>query len=425
MAATDFARFTEDHRAYAEALFEEIRALSSSPAPRRGVTRFGYGEVESSVMQALEAHGRALNLEISYDAAGNLRMTLPGRDRSLPAILCGSHADSVLDGGNFDGLAGIVAALLTARAMRMEGITPERDFIVGALRCEEQGLVGSRAMMGKLTPEDFERRWTPDSPTLRERLEGMGIDPAPLSSGKPTIDPKSLAAFFELHIEQGVRLAQPGGPRVGLVTGIRGLVYHRSIECFGEPAHAGAIDFEFRHDALAATTRLLSAMYGRWAERVACGEDLVFTTGILETDPTAIFNKVPGHVRFSLDSRSLSEATRDGFYADFKAEAKRLEAIHGVRFDFDPPGFLVPMRSDARLFAKLDRAAADLSIPVVHEPSGAGHDAQTFGLEGIPFAMVFVANQNGSHNPDEAMEMDDFLAGAAVLKEAICRFEED
>ena len=276
-----------------------------------------------------------------------------------------------------------------------------------------------RAMMGKLSEADLGRRWTPDSPTLAERLTAQGYDVARLSSGTPVVDPKSIAAFLELHIEQGVRLTQPGGPRVGLVTGIRGMVYHRMIHCWGEPAHAGAIDFPFRHDALAATTRLVAGAWERWSQRVAKGEDLVFTTGILETDPTAIFNKVPEHVRFSLDARSLSAETREGFIEEFYEDAKRLEAFHGVRFEFDPAGRNEPMESDPALLAKLEEGAALLGIPVIHEPSGAGHDAQTFGLEKIPFAMVFIANANGSHNPDEAVETDDFLAGAAVLTETV------
>lgn len=275
METTDFTRFAEAHRAYAESLFAKIRSLSASPAPNRGVTRFGYSEVEDRVLDALEEEGRALGLETSRDAAGNLLMRLPGRDRTLPGLFCGSHADSVLDGGNFDGLAGITAALLVVRDLQARGVTPARDIVVTALRCEEQGLIGSRAMMGKLSEADLGRRWTPDSPTLAERLTAQGYDVARLSSGTPVVDPKSIAAFLELHIEQGVRLTQPGGPRVGLVTGIRGMVYHRMIHCWGEPAHAGAIDFPFRHDALAATTRLVAGAWERWSQRVAKGEDLV------------------------------------------------------------------------------------------------------------------------------------------------------
>ena len=107
METPDFTRFSQAHCAYAEALFAKIRSLSASPAPNRGVTRFGYSEVEDRVLDALEEEGRALGLETARDPAGNLLMRLPGRDRTLPGLFCGSHADSVLDGGNFDGLAGI------------------------------------------------------------------------------------------------------------------------------------------------------------------------------------------------------------------------------------------------------------------------------------------------------------------------------
>lgn len=422
-SATDLSRFSGAHRAFAESLFEEIRALSASPAPGRGVTRFGYDEVETEVLKVLEARGRALGLTIEYDAAGHLHMRYPGRNPDLPAVWCGSHADSVWDGGNYDGLAGIVAALVTARAMREDGFVPDRDFVVLAIRCEEPGVTGSRAMMGQLTDADLGRRWTPESPTLAERLAALGLDPRRLKTGEPVVDLKKIAAFLELHIEQGVRPDQPKSPRVALVTGIRGMVYHRVIHCYGETAHAGAVDYPFRHDALQAAMRLAVTMQDRWAERVAKGDDLVFTTGILQTDPTAIYNGISGHVRFSLDLRSLSVETRERFYAEYRAEADRIAERAGVRFEFDPPGYLVPQVSDEGLLARLDRAAQRVGVPVLREPSGAGHDSQTFGGVGVPFVMLFVANQNGSHNPDEAMEIDDFLAGTAILYDSIRHFD--
>ena len=420
---TNLSEFIVKNRTYAESVFSEIRRLSASPAPGRGVTRLGYSAMETKVMGALEEKGRALGLEISFDRAGNLWMTLPGSDRKLPGIVCGSHADSVFDGGNYDGLAGIAAALLVAKTMKDEGFEPKRDFSVVVLRSEEQGLIGSKAMMGKLSPEDLERRWRPDAPTLGESIAACGIDPAPLISGQPVVDPKKIAAFMELHIEQGVRLDLPVGPRVGIVTGIRGLIWHRNIECVGRTAHAGAIDYEFRQDALAASMAFLSHMQERWADRVARGEDLVFTTGILKTPDAATFNKIPGHVAFSLDTRSLSNETLSSFYDEYLAAAGRFAKAYDVEFRFDPVGRLIAQQSDPMLMKRLHHAAEELAVPVIAEPSGAGHDAQTFGLEGIPFAMLFVSNQNGSHNPDEAMRTEDFLAGAAVLARAVFDFD--
>ena len=419
----DLSSFIRNNSAYAEAIFDEIRTLSASPAPGRGVTRLGYSPMETAVMAALEEKGRALGLEITHDPAGNLWMTLAGADRTLSAIICGSHADSVFDGGNYDGLAGITAALLAAKTMKDEGFRPMRDFSVVVLRSEEQGLIGSKAMMGKLAAEDLERRWRPDAPTLGDSIAACGIDPKPLISGQPVVDPKKIAAFMELHIEQGVRLDAPTGPRVAIVTGIRGLIWHRTIECIGCTAHAGAIDYEFRRDALAASMAFLSHMHDRWADRVARGEDLVFTTGILKTPDAATFNKIPGHVSFSLDTRSLSNETLEGFYTEYLEAAQRFAKRYDVEFRFDPVGKLVAQKSDATLMARLHQSADALSVPVIEEPSGAGHDAQTFGLEEVPFAMLFVSNQNGSHNPDEAMRTEDFLAGAAVLARTVMDFD--
>lgn len=420
---TNMNDFIRTNGELAQAVFDEIRAISASPAPGRGVTRLGYGPVETAVMARLEEKGRELGLEISHDLAGNLWMTVPGEDRTLPALVCGSHADSVFDGGNYDGLAGVAAALLAAKTMKVQGFTPKRDFCVVVLRSEEQGLIGSKAMMGKLSEEDLDRRWRPDAPTLGESIAACGIDPAPLVSGKPVVDPKRIAAFMELHIEQGVRLDMPEGPRVAIVTGIRGLVWHRTIECVGTTAHAGAIDYPYRKDALAASMAFLTHMHERWADRVARGEDLVFTTGILRTPDAGTFNKIPGYVAFSLDARSLSNETLSSFYDEYRREAQRFGEAYGVEFRFDPVGRLVAQKSSSELIGRLHRAADELAVPVIEEPSGAGHDAQTFGLEGIPFAMLFVSNQNGSHNPDEAMRMEDFLAGAAILTRAAIDFD--
>lgn len=412
---TALSDFQNRHRDYAEGIFAEIRAMSASAAPGRGVTRFGFTPKETEVMERLETYGRELGLEITHDPAGNTWMTMPGSDRMKPAFMTGSHADSVYDAGNFDGLAGIVAGLVAVREMRQKGVTPSRDVVVTLLRCEEQGLIGSKAMMGKITPAELTARWRPDMPTLEELMREAGVDPKTVSSGKPVVDCAKIGAYVELHIEQGLRLNLPENPRVGLVTGIRGIIFQRTVKVMGAPGHAGAIDYAFRHDALAATVKLIDRMNARWAERVAAGDDLVFTVGMLNTLPNATFNKIPEEVTFSFDLRTLSIDVRDAFYAEMTAEAERIGKVHGVTFEFGMPGYMTPCVSDPDLMRKLHRAAEKAGVRVLEEPSGAGHDAQTFANEKIPFAMIFVANQNGSHNPDEAMRTDDFLEGCAVL----------
>lgn len=419
----DTDRFRALCRPFAETLFEDVRRLSASPAPRTGVTRLGYSDEEEAVVRHLEALGASLGLETERDAAQNLWMTLPGTDRTLPAIVSGSHADSVLDGGNYDGLAGIASALCTVLWLKENGVRLERDFRVLVIRCEEQGLVGTTAILGKLKPEDLERRFTADGPALSERLARRGIDPAPFTAGKPLFDAGRIAAFLEVHIEQSLKLDASPDRRVGLVTGIRGLRVHRRIRCKGQTAHAGAVDFPFRHDAAAASARFVALMYDRWQHYLALGHDLVVTTGSIATPDTAIFNKISGTCDMSLDMRTLSEDTFAAFSREIDETLAFLEKDMGVAFTADPAIVVPPNHSDAALVEKLEAGAHALGIGIQKLASGAGHDAANFGAAGIPFAMLFVANQNGSHNPKEAMKTDDFLAASAVLTQAVLAFD--
>lgn len=416
----DFARVCGP---FVEKLFADVRELSRSPAPNRGVTRLGYSPEEDRTVEYLRHAGEALGLEAEADGAGNLWMTYPGRDRSLPALVSGSHADSVLDGGNYDGLAGIAAAFCPVLWMKAKGITLPRDYRVLVLRSEEQGLIGSTGLLGKLKPVDFERRFLSDGPTLGELLRAHGLELEALSGGKPLVDLSKIAAFFEAHIEQSSKLDGSTDQRVGLVSGIRGIRRNQEIRAKGVEAHAGAIEFPFRHDAACACARFVSHIYDKWAHALAMGDDLVVTTGSIRTPDTAIPNKIAGDCVMTLDMRSLDD---DAFYRFSRVIDDELDAIAkemGVEFSSDPALIIPPNHSDPKIMALLRKSAESIGIGVQEMASGAGHDAANFGAAGIPFAMLFIANQKGSHNPDEAMRLDDFLAAAEVLTEALLRFD--
>ena len=239
---------------------------------------------------------------------------------------------------------------------------------------------------------------------------------------KAYLGAKDVAAYFELHIEQGPKLELSDQAKVGLVTGIRGNVFHRSIRCVGETAHSGAIDFEFRHDAVAAVAELFSAMRSHWIERLKAGEDLVYTNGVVNTPASQSFNIIAGEVTFSLDIRTLSVETRQAFYICFKEEAEKVEKRFGVKFEFDEAFYIEPSLSNPSLVEKLEQAAAQEAVSVIRMASGAGHDAGDVAQQGIPMAMIFVANQNGSHNWREAMRMEDLLAAVRVLTRALKNF---
>ena len=175
---------------FCKTVFETVRQMS---VEGRGVTRQGYGPVECKVIEYLKSVGRDLNLEICDDAAGNVWMRLPGTDSSLPAFVSGSHANSVPEGGNYDGLAGVTAALAVAWWMRRTHFTPKRDYVVLVMRCEESSFfgkayIGSLAFTGQLTTNETNLKHRTEDKTLGDFMSDCGIDVAKITSGQPLVD---------------------------------------------------------------------------------------------------------------------------------------------------------------------------------------------------------------------------------------------
>ena len=263
-------------------------------------------------------------------------MTIPGKNRNLPALVSGSHVDSVPQGGNYDGLAGVVAALTVARWMREINYVPERDYTVLMMRMEESSwfgkcYVGSLGMTGQLTEQDLALKHRSTGKTLKETIKACGFNPDDLTTGVPVVDLAKMAAFIELHIEQGPTL-DSSDTRVGIVTGIRGNFRHKTIKCIGETAHSGAVDKQFRHDAVLAMAELAYKMDCLWDDWLKDGKDLVFTIGVVHTAATSAIAIVPGEVTFCCDIRSLHRETLVEFYSpeDLSRIVLRTAKILGV-----------------------------------------------------------------------------------------------
>lgn len=407
-------------------IFENVRAMSADSI---GVTRQGYGPVESKVIDYLVGIGRELQLEITTDPAGNVWMCLPGRDRTLPAFVSGSHADSVPQGGNYDGMAGVVAALAVAWWMRRTGYVPTRDYVVLIMRCEESSFfgkayVGSLSWTGQLTQADTALKHRTQDVTLGDCMAACGFDPARITAGEPLVDLARIAAFVELHIEQGPTLDSSETERVGVVTGIRGNVRHKVVKCIGQTAHSGAVDKQYRHDAVMATAELINRMDKHWDAWLEKGEDLVFTVGVLKTAASSAISVIPGETTFTLDMRSLKIDTVERFHDLLVQEAEAIAKERGVTFEFDRKLVTQPAVVDEALSDRLADIARQCGIPVKRLASGAGHDAAVIGNKGVPVAMIFIANQNGSHNPYEAMEIKDFMIGTQLLWNVVEHFDD-
>jgi N-carbamoyl-L-amino-acid hydrolase len=382
---------------------------------------------EADLARALDivetaAHDAGLATE--RDAGANLVATLSGTEPELPFVGLGSHLDSVPQGGNFDGGAGVVAALAILAGFVRDGFKPRRTLKLYGLRGEEsayfaRAYVGSSALFGRLTADDLTSPHAVTGRPLADCMRDVGADVDRIGRAEALLDPATIAAWLELHIEQGPVLTARDLP-IGIVTGIRGNVRHRVVECVGEAGHSGAIPRWLRRDAVFATAELITHLDRHWRTLLERGRDLVVTSGIVATDPAEhAIARIPGMVRFSFEARSQNVETLEAFYDLFLSECEGIGEERGVTFKLDRRIESAPATMDPVWIDRLRTAARGLGLPDETIPSGAGHDAAVFAGAGVPSAMIFVRNENGSHNPHEAMNMDDFLAGASVMGAAL------
>lgn len=398
-------------------------ALSRATRRGRGIERASYGEGEQAAHDIVRSAATAMGLEVSVDALGNLFMTLPGHDRAAPRVVIGSHLDSVPQGGNFDGAAGVVAGLSVVSAMRRAAVVPTCDITVMAIRAEESAwfdiaYLGSGGAFGLLDPACLAITRSDNGQSLEATLLQQGFDPQAIRERRRLLDPAAIRAYLELHIEQGPTLVGRSLP-AAVVSGIRGCKRFRNARSSGEYGHSGAVERPYRRDAVAATVAFLHHMEMVWLSQEAGGADLVLTSGELYTDPAMHGpSKIAGETRFVLDVRSLSAATMEVVASEARAAAARIGAEYRVDIDLGATSDSPPAVMDQRLRSAMLRL---LDQPF-EMASGAGHDAAVFCKVGIPSAMIFVRNAKGSHNPDEGMSLDDFAVGARTLLELLLEF---
>lgn len=404
--------------ALAETLFRRIHDATRDPAG--GVTRAAYDAGERVAHALVREASEAQGLVTRTDPAGNLYARLPGRDGQAKRLVFGSHLDSVPQGGDYDGVAGVLAGLAVLSGLRRAGYVPNRDMEVMAIRAEEAGAwfpfgcPGSRAALGTLPAEALAMRRMDSPVTLAEAMRAEGFDPAWCSRGGTELGPHNVGAFIELHIEQGPVLEAEGLP-IAIVTGIPGSRRHRFARVVGEWNHSGATPRRYRHDAAAALAELAYRLEQDWIALEGQGRELVCTFCVMATAPEAGFTKIAGEAEFKLDVRSVDQGALDLLFARLHALVAEIQARRGVRFDLGPESAGTPTPMDAALMDGLEHSARSLGIAHRRMPSGGGHDASAFAKAGVPSAMLFVRNQNGSHNPDEGMRIEDFDAACQVL----------
>jgi len=406
-----------DWRSMAEKLFDELRVRTGDG---RGITRECYAEGEQAALDLFRETAEAHGLKASYDKAANLLITLPDDDGKKPAIILGSHADSVPQGGNFDGGAGVVAGLLCLIRLLNERPSAPSPVRVLIMRGEESAYygranIGSRALFGLLLPTDLNAKRRGNGRTLREALQGAGADIGAIAEGAQLFANKLASAYLELHIEQGPVMVARELP-TAIVTGIRGNLRHRRLVCRGEAGHSGTVPRWLRRDAVFAVSDLLMRLDEHWNRLLERGLDLVITIGVCGTDTERhAISRIPAEVYFSFEVRSQSYETLEGFYELFRSECRAVSDQRRVSFEFDERIYTEPAKMDETIIKRLQQYSERLKLPTELLASGAGHDAAVFAISGIPSGMIFVRNSNGSHNPDEAMTIDDFMCGVELM----------
>jgi len=402
----------------ADELFTGLRAGSTDG---EGVTREAYGPGERMAHALVRAAAERFGLECANDIAGNLYMTLPGADRSAKRIVIGSHLDSVRQGGNYDGAAGVLAGLAAVAGMKRAGFVPGRDITVMAIRAEEAGAwfpvsyPGSRMALGLFKADGLEIPRNDTGRSLADHMREEGFDPDAVARGEHALSAHNVAGYLELHIEQGPVLESEQLP-IGIVTGIPGSRRLRQGRVVGEYNHSGATPRKYRRDAAAALAELVHRMDEEWCRLDTMGHVLVCTFCTMATTAEAGFTKIAGEATFQLDVRSVSPHACDLMFEAMHRFMEEIEARRGVRFDLGPETGSRAAIMDPEIRAGLKRAAEALGVGHLDMASGAGHDAAAFAEAKIPSSMLFVRNQNGSHNPHEAMRMEDFAQACAVVQ---------
>ena len=398
--------------------------IADQTGDEHGISRASYGEAETAAGESLIAYARERGLDAGYDRVGNATFTAPGRFEAAPKILIGSHLDSVPRGGNYDGLAGVVAGIGTLVALKEYGSAAQQGVRVLGFRGEESpwfgtAYLGSKLFTGQLSVSDTDAMRRSDTGrTLTEHLDEIGVARSQID-GKPAVGLDRVRAYLELHIEQGPVLVDLARP-VAIATAIRGNIRYPFAKCYGSYAHSAAVPRRLRADAMIATAKLITFADEQWRRELDAGhDDLVFTCGICHTDSAEhSMTKVPGKTSFSLNIGSISDDVMDRMHQGLLDKARVLSEEHHVQFELGERVGTGAVALDSAVNDGIASSSRAIGIEP-HRMATVGHDSAIFARMGIPAGIILIRNAKGSHNREEEMEMDDFMDGLKVLAASV------
>ncbi|WP_140181349.1 allantoate amidohydrolase [Providencia stuartii] len=389
---------------------EQLAEYTATPG--QGTTRMSYSEQDKQARNYLKQQMCQLGLQVREDAIGNIYGRLEGSEPNLPAVIIGSHFDSVPHGGAFDGPAGIVCGLDVIARIREQKLQPRYPIEVIALVEEEgtsfgRGLMASSVITGLIGTKELYQLKDRQGVSAAKRMAEAGFNAD--KADEAILNPSQVKAFLELHIEQGPILEQ-AQEDVGIVDTIVGIA-QLEVKLNGKAGHAGTTPMNMRSDALVCASHIIGQIP---AIAIAAGDGTVATVGRLNVLPNGA-NVIPSEVIFSVDIRSKNDkAQRQTIerIIDLVEQASRQSAIQS---DVIQPLYVPPTVLNENIHQLMVQNAAQQGLQYRTMVSGAGHDTMIFA--GITqTGLIFVPSRNGlSHHPDEWTDYEQIVRGVDVM----------
>ena len=399
-----------------ERLQKDFAAMAQLTGLGEGVNRLAFTDADWEGRQYIIDCMIDAGLDVEIDGFGNIIGYKVGTNPDLPVVMVGSHTDSVPNGGNYDGVVGVLSAIEAVRSMIDDGFEHEHTIAVVDFMCEESSrfgaaTLGSKAMRGKLTLNDLHRLVDTQGISLYDSLKERKLHPDAIESMAYN---RPVKAFIEMHIEQG-KVLEHEQKQIGIVSGIAAPErFYVTIR--GNADHSGATPMNLRHDALCGASKIILGI-----EEVTSMQEeppVVGTVGIAEVVPGAM-NVIPGAVKLGVDIRSISKVARDSVVFLIKELIDVIAEKRGLSYTIEPISKDHPVSMHPLMVKEIERAVTSLQLEYMIMPSGAGHDAMHWA-EVAPTGMIFIPCRDGiSHNSAEFAAMDDIVAGAEVLENVI------
>ncbi|NPV45249.1 MAG: M20 family metallo-hydrolase [Firmicutes bacterium] len=379
--------------------------------PEGGISRFAFSPEDKLAITKCIAWMREAGLKVRMDSVGNIYGRREGKENG-PVVLTGSHLDTVINGGKFDGAAGVVAAIETLQVIEEQRIHTRLPIEIVIFVNEEGsrfsgGMMGSLAVTGCLA-EDFPYKIKDNSGTLLAyEMKKYGAQPEYLNKARRK--PGELKVFYELHIEQGNVLDDKNIP-VGIVTGIAG-PHQMKLKLFGRSGHAGGMLMKGRRDPLIAAAKIIqeverASIEASEATRGTVGNVVVYPGG---------HNIIPGVVELTLDFRDININSRNQVVERVKKYIYKVCEERGLTHELIDTQNVEPIVINDIIIDLIDKAAKDSNITTIKLPSGAAHDAMIMSRL-CPIGMIFVRSRGGlSHCPEEYTTKEDLAMGTQVL----------